>query len=181
MIHVRICRVFTQILSPPHPLRDEGCCRVTRTPRSSQVQAGRWGTRPGASGRHGPRIWHCRGNHAPTRRRHRHCGIQLWRHAGEREGAGEAAAATAAELRSVRQPAETEAAQDAFHAGAAQRAGAQLRKNPLPWHLHEGRAGTEDRPHWVQSSGKYLDSVDDVSLQHENTGVMWQGVALRPE
>lgn len=134
MIRFTIRRLLTQSLSPPpHPPRDEGCCRVTRTPRSSQVPAGRRRARSGTSGRHGPWSRLCRRDHSSAWRRHRHRRIQLGRYAGEREGAGEAAAtAAAAELRSDRQPAETEAAQDALHPGAAQRAGAQLRQNPLP-------------------------------------------------
>lgn len=175
MLRLVSCRVAIY----PKPLsssrvRDEGCCGVTRTSRGSQVQTGRWGARPGASGRHGPWFGLCRGNHAPAGRRHHHRGVQLRRHAGEREGAGEAAAAAAAELRPDGQPAETEAAQDAFHPGAAQRAGAQLRKNPLSWHLHEGRAGAEDRPHRVQSPGKFLCGVEDFTERE-------QGVALGPD
>lgn len=122
-------------LCAARPLRDEGCRRAARTPRGSEVPAGRRRARPGASGRHGPWFGLCRGDHSAAGRRHRHGGIQLCRHAGEREGAGEAAAAAAAaaaaELRSDRQP-EAEAAQDALHPGAAQRARAQLRQDPLP-------------------------------------------------
>ena len=97
------------------------------------MPAGRRGAGPGASGRHGPRLRLRGGNHPPARGRHRDCGKQLVWYAGEREGAGQAAAAAAAaELRSARQPAETEAAPDALHAGAAQRTGAQLRQDALP-------------------------------------------------
>ena len=152
MLRVQLVRSASQSLSPLRPLRDEGCCGAARTPGGSQVPAGRWGAGPGAPGRHGPWFRLGGGNHSPAGRRHRLSRIQLGRHGGERQGAGEAAAA-AAELQSVRQSAETEAAPDALHAGAAERAGAQLRQNPLPWHLHEGGTGAEDRPHRVQSSG----------------------------
>lgn len=128
------------------------------------MPAGWRGSRPGSSGGHGAWFRLCRRNHSPAGRRNRHCGIQLCRHAGEREGAREAAAAaatTAAKLRTDLQPAETEAAPNALHPGAAQRAGAQFRQNALPRHLHEGGTGAPNRPHRVQSSGKNQSNVDD--------------------
>ncbi|CAG05257.1 unnamed protein product [Tetraodon nigroviridis] len=49
--------------------------------------------------------------------------------------------------------AETEAAPDPLHPGAAQRAGEELRQDALPGHLHAGGAGAEDRADGVQSAG----------------------------
>lgn len=127
---------------------------------------GRRASGPGASRRHGTRGRLGGGNHNVAGRGHHHGGLQLCRHAGEREGARQAAAAAAAttavaaaaaaaaELRPERQSAETEAAQDALHSGATQRAGAELCQNALPRHLYEGGAGAADRPHRVQSAGK---------------------------
>lgn len=144
----------------PLSLRDEGCCRITWTPRGSKMPAGWRGSGPGSSGRHGAWFGLCWRNHSLAGRRNRHGGIQLHRHAGEREGTREAAAATAAELRADLQSAETETAPNALYPGAAQRAGAQFRQNALPRHLHEGGTGTSNRPHRVQSSGKNQENTN---------------------
>ncbi|XP_061623648.1 uncharacterized protein LOC133475182 isoform X4 [Phyllopteryx taeniolatus] len=158
---------------------DERCCRVTGTPRGSQVSAGRRGAGPGPSGRHGPRFGLRGGSHPPARRGHHHRGIQLGRYDGERERTGEAAAAAAAaataattaapaELRRAGQSAETEAPPDPLHAGAAQRAGAQLRQDALPGHLHEGGTGAQDRPDRVQSSGLVPEPPRQVEEEEED-------------
>ncbi|CAJ0965617.1 unnamed protein product [Ranitomeya imitator] len=51
-----------------------------------------------------------------------------------------------------------------FTPSTAQRAGEELRQDPLPGHLHEGRAGPEDRPHGVQGADE--DLSDQVWFQN---------------
>ncbi len=141
--------------------RDEGCRGGASRPQGGfEVQARRRRTWPGTlrGARHGPGR-RGRGHDAPGRWYHQRRGIQP--RAGQRQRAGEAAAAAEQQPEPVWSAAdpETEAAPDALHPGAAQRAGEELRQNALSRYLHAGGTGAEDRSDGVQSAGRTAGAV----------------------
>ncbi|KAL6470825.1 hypothetical protein MHYP_G00219440 [Metynnis hypsauchen] len=77
---------------------------------------------------------------------------------GEREGAGQAAAApAAAEPQPSRTPRNRNDTAPRLHPGAAQRARAQLRQDALPGHLHARGARAAHRPHGVPRAAQLCD------------------------
>lgn len=120
-------------------------------PGRRRSRAGRPPGRPGAQLGLGGR------GHAAARRGHHHGGLHAQLAGRRRQGPGQAAGpARRAEPqpgRAAAGPAEAEAPPDALHTGAAQRAGAELRQDALPGHLHARGAGPAHRPHRVQGAG----------------------------
>ena len=93
--------------------------RVKRRSRPGEEQRGRHRATP-SPGRGGP----------PSRR--------TW--------APESQRSTFQQQQRQQQTRETEEAQNEVHAGTAPRTGAEFLKDALPRHIHEGRAGNENRP-----------------------------------
>lgn len=122
------------------------------------MSAGRRGLGSGGTPRrHGSQLGHGGRDHPAAGRRHHNGGIQPQLLSRQLQRPRQAA-------RPARGPepqpgwaaagaAEAEAAPHPLHSGAAQRAGEELRQDPLPGHLHARRAGTAHRPHRVPSAG----------------------------
>lgn len=139
--------------------RNERRRRAVGPPGGGEVPLGRrrFGARrppggPGAQLGRGGR------GHAATRRGHHHGGFDAERAVRERQRPRQAARAAAEPQpgRTAAGPAEAKTAPDALYPGSAQRAGAQLRQDPLPGHLHARGAGSAHRPHRVASPGMRL-------------------------
>lgn len=122
------------------------------------MSAGRRGLGSGGTpGRHGPQLGHRGRDHPAAGGGHHHGGIQPQLLSRQRQRPRQAARPAG---RPEPQPgwaaagaAEAEAAPHPLHTGAAQRAGEELRQDPLPGHLHAGRAGLAHRPHRVPGAG----------------------------
>lgn len=122
------------------------------------MPAGRGGLGSGGSpGRHGPELGHGGRDHPAAGGGHHHGGIQsqlLGRQRQRRRQAARPAGRPEPQPGGTAAgPAEAEAAPHPLHAGAAQRAGEELRQDPLPGHLHAGGAGLAHRPHRVPGAG----------------------------